>query len=72
MRERITLDEALKRGYLYAPIGYNHARGVSIIAPIKVIQRLSSGGLYDVATLDLIRDDQLEPEPTADIPMVTA
>jgi hypothetical protein len=61
--ERISIDEAIRRGYIYGQMGYNHATNRRIIAPLETIRMISSGGLHSVPTLDLIRDDQADPEP---------
>lgn len=41
--ERITIDEARRRGYIFGKVGYNHAADRRIIAPLETIRRLSSG-----------------------------
>ncbi len=69
-RERISPEEAIRRGYLFGRIGYNHAAGRRIIAPLQTIFQLSPGGLLDIAELDDIRDSQADPEPAGDIPLV--
>lgn len=67
--ERITIPEAIRRGYRYGPIGCNHAEGKTIYAPFTVILRLSSGGLYSVKELERLRWELEEPDPAGDIPL---
>lgn len=69
--EKITIEEALARGFVYGPLGYNHAAGRTIVAPLKVIRALSYGGaMVDIQALEHIRWLQEDPEPAADIPLV--
>lgn len=71
---RITIDEALARGYTHTRIGWNHREGKPVLAPIRRVRSLNIAGNYDLGKLDAVRAlmaGSPESEPAADIPMVS-
>lgn len=68
--ERISADEALRRGYRWARIGWNHKENIPLIAPIRMLKPFYVNGFLvaDLEKVNLLVNPPC-PEPTADIPM---
>ena len=56
MEERITIAEAIRRGYVFGKVGYNRKEKRMAIAHLSIIRRLG-GGLQSVSVLEQIREE---------------
>ena len=60
--EKITADEALRRGYEWIQCGYNHALNKPIIGSIRQLKPFL-GKQISVSALDKIRDSMATEKP---------
>jgi hypothetical protein len=70
--ERITFDEAIKRGFRWIRMGWDHGRNVPLIGSLRMSRPFMNCGVdLLVSELQTAQDlmEPKEPEPAGDIPL---